>query len=63
MDFSRSDHARIAESYGVKSWRVEDPELLGDAIKQAAEYGGPALVDVIAQSLEDAAAPVLQWMG
>ncbi|HYC44431.1 MAG TPA: thiamine pyrophosphate-binding protein [Burkholderiales bacterium] len=63
VDFSRSDHARIAEGYGVKSWRVEDPEKLGDAIRQAVEHGGPALVDVIAQPLEEAAAPVLQWMG
>ncbi|MCC6535850.1 MAG: thiamine pyrophosphate-binding protein [Burkholderiales bacterium] len=63
VDFSRSDHARIAEAYGVKSWRVDDPARLGDAIRQAAEHGAPALVDVIAQSLEEAAAPVLQWMG
>ena len=39
------------------------PDALGSVIEQAAEYGGPALVDVVAQSLEEAAAPVLQWMG
>ena len=63
VDFSRTDHARIAADYGVRSWRVDDPEQLGPVLRQAAEHGGPALVDVIAQSLEDAAAPVLQWMG
>jgi acetolactate synthase-1/2/3 large subunit len=63
VDFSRTDHARVAESYGVKAWKVEDPEKLGPVLSEAAEHGGPALVDVVAQSLEEAAAPVLQWMG
>lgn len=63
VDFARTDNARIAEAYGVRAWRVEDPNELGEVLEQAAEHGGPALVDVVAQSLEDTAAPVLQWMG
>lgn len=63
VDFSRTDHARVAAAYGVRSWRVEDPAELGVVFQQAANTTGPALVDVIVQSLEDAAAPVLQWMG
>ena len=63
VDFARTDHARIAEGYGVRSWKVEDPQALGSILREAAEHDGPALVDVIAQPLEDAAAPVLQWMG
>jgi acetolactate synthase-1/2/3 large subunit len=63
VDFERTQHARVAEQYGVRSWRVEDPETLGAALREAAAHDGPALVDVIAQPLEEAAAPVLQWMG
>jgi acetolactate synthase-1/2/3 large subunit len=63
VDFNRTDHALVASAYGVKSWKVEDPEQLGSVLRQAAEHDGPALVDVISQSLEEAAAPVLQWMG
>lgn len=63
VDFSRTDHARIASGYGVASWRVEDPAELDGALQAALAHGGPALVDVVTQSLEDAAAPVLQWMG
>ncbi|MGZ8154609.1 MAG: thiamine pyrophosphate-binding protein [Burkholderiales bacterium] len=63
VDFSRTEHARVAAEYGVKSWKVEDPAELGGVLRQAAEYGGAALVDVVAQSLEEAQAPVLQWMG
>jgi acetolactate synthase-1/2/3 large subunit len=63
VDFSRTEHSRVAAEYGVKTWKVEDPDALAGVIRNAAEYGGPALVDVVAQPLEEAAAPVLQWMG
>jgi acetolactate synthase-1/2/3 large subunit len=53
----------VAAEYGVKTWKVEDPEALGGVLQKAVEHGGPALVDVVAQPLEQAAAPVLQWMG
>ncbi|WP_234188230.1 thiamine pyrophosphate-binding protein [Shinella sp. NM-101] len=63
VDFTRTDHARIAEAYGIKSWRVEDPSLLDDIVKQAIQFDGPALIDVISQPLEQSAVPVSQWMG
>ncbi|OZI62171.1 thiamine pyrophosphate-binding protein [Bordetella genomosp. 11] len=63
VDFERTDHARIAEAYEVKSWRVEDPAQLESALRAAMEHDGPALVDVLAQPLQDTAAPVSQWMG
>ncbi|WP_186426688.1 thiamine pyrophosphate-binding protein [Cupriavidus metallidurans] len=63
VDFSRTDHARVAEAFGVRAWRVEDPAMLDAAIRAALEHDGPALVDVITQELQDAAAPVSQWMG
>ena len=47
----------------MKAWRVEDPAKLDAAIKAAMEHDGPALIDVVAQPLQDAAAPVSQWMG
>jgi acetolactate synthase-1/2/3 large subunit len=63
VDFSATDHARVAEAYGVRAWRVEDPAALDGVLRQALDHEGPALVDIVTQSLEDAAAPVLQWMG
>ena len=62
VDFSRSDHARIAEAFGLKAWRVEAPDALGPALAAAVECGGPSLVDVIAQPLHDARAPVSEWI-
>ena len=62
VDFSRTDHARVAEAFGVKAWRVERPGDLRPALAAAAEHGGPALVDIIAQPLHEARAPVSEWV-
>ena len=62
VDFSRTDHARVAEAFGVKAWKVEDPALLKDTLRLAVEHPGPTLVDVIAQPLNEAAAPVSEWI-
>jgi acetolactate synthase I/II/III large subunit len=63
VDFDRTDHARVAEAFGVKSWRVENPADVESTIKAALAHDGPALVDVISQELQDSAVPVSQWMG
>ena len=63
VDFDRTDHARVAEAFGVKSWRVEDPAQVEPSLKAALAHDGPALVDVISQQLQDTAVPVSQWMG
>jgi acetolactate synthase-1/2/3 large subunit len=63
VDFSSTDHARVASAYGVRSWRVEDPAQLAPALRDALAHNGPTLIDVVTESLENAEAPVLQWMG
>ncbi|MBN9063222.1 MAG: thiamine pyrophosphate-binding protein [Rhizobiales bacterium] len=63
VDFTRTDHARVAEAYGVKAFKVSDPADLGKTLRAAADHSGPVLVDIAAQPLEEAAAPVSQWMG
>ncbi len=62
VDFSRTDHARVAEAFGVKAWTVKDPADLKKTLKQAVEHGGPTLVDVICQPLHEAKAPVSEWV-
>lgn len=61
-EFSRTDHAAVAAGFGVKSWKVEDPADLEGALKAALAYDGPTLVDVICQPLDEAAAPVSEWV-
>jgi len=62
VDFSRTDHAAVAQAYGVKSWKVEDPADLAGVLAKATESGEPTLVDVVAQPLQDAKAPVSEWV-
>lgn len=63
VDFRPTDHAAIARAYGMQAWRVEDPMQLEGVLREAARHDGPALVDIVVQPLEQAAAPVSQWMG
>jgi acetolactate synthase-1/2/3 large subunit len=62
VDFTRTDHARVAEAFGVRAWSVSDPARLREALAAAAEHGGPALVDVHTQPLHEARAPVSEWI-
>ena len=63
VDFKRTNQAAVAEAFGVKSWKVDNPEDLESVMVEAMAYDGPTLIDVITQPLEDAAAPVRRWMG
>jgi acetolactate synthase-1/2/3 large subunit len=62
VDFDRSDHARIAEAFGIKSWTVRYPSELRTALDAAVNHAGPSLVDVISQPLHEARAPVSEWV-
>jgi acetolactate synthase I/II/III large subunit len=62
VDFNRTDHARVAEAFGLKAWTVEDPANLEAIMKKAVEDGGPTLVNVISQPLHEARAPVSEWV-
>ncbi len=63
VDFNRTDQAAVAAAYGVKSWKVEDPEALEGVLREAIDHDGPTLVDVVCQPLEESNAPVRRWMG
>ncbi len=62
VDFNRTDHAAVAKAFGVKSWKVEDPKDLRRVFTEAVNHDGPTLVDIIAQPLQDAKAPVSEWV-
>ncbi len=54
--FSPVNLAKVAEEFGVTGIRVEDPEMLGEALKTALTVPGPVLVEVITST--DSRAPV-----
>ncbi|HLC30668.1 MAG TPA: thiamine pyrophosphate-binding protein [Dehalococcoidia bacterium] len=49
MDFGDPplDYAKLASVWGIPSARVENPDDLGPALKQALDHDGPSLVDVM----------------
>ena len=62
VDFTTSDHGKIAAAYGLKSWHAAEPVELRRALQAAVESGGPTLVDVVTQPLHEARAPVSEWV-
>ena len=63
VDFNRTDHSKIAEAYGVKSWKISTNDDLKDKINEAINFkSGPCLLDIITQPLQDANAPVSEWI-
>jgi acetolactate synthase-1/2/3 large subunit len=62
VDFGVTDHAKVAEAFGVRSWRVSDPQELNSIFKKAIAHDGPTLVDVVTQPLHEARAPVSEWV-
>ena len=62
VDFSPGDHARIAEAHGVRAWSVSEPGDLAPALDAALAHDGPSLLDVTCQPLQEARAPVSEWV-
>jgi acetolactate synthase I/II/III large subunit len=62
VDFEGTDHAAVAAAFGIKSWRVTEPSQLGKVLKESLAFGGPSLVDIVCQPLQEAKAPVSEWI-
>ena len=62
VDFRDSNHAAIAEAFGMRACRVEKPAELGPAIEESLASDGPYLLDVVTQPLHEANAPVSKWI-
>jgi pyruvate dehydrogenase (quinone) len=58
-DLVNPNFAQLAESAGLLGLRVEKPEELEPAIKQALSYDGPALVDVLVNRQELSMPPTI----
>lgn len=62
VDFRLQDHAAVARAFGLTAFRVEDPRALAATLEQALRTDGPVLVDIVTQPLEQARAPVSEWI-
>jgi acetolactate synthase-1/2/3 large subunit len=62
VDFGVTDHAKVADAFGVRAFRVTQPGRLEAVLKEALSHGGPTLVDIVCQPLHEARAPVSEWV-
>lgn len=62
VDFNRTDHTAVAAAFGVTAWSVSDPAELEGILRKAVNHSGPTLVDIISQPLQEANAPVSEWI-
>ncbi|MEM7198317.1 MAG: thiamine pyrophosphate-dependent enzyme, partial [Pseudomonadota bacterium] len=62
VDFDRVNHAKVAQAYGIAAETIETPEMLEKQIKAAIARQEPVLLDIIAQPLHMANAPVSTWV-
>lgn len=60
-DHEEANYAEIAKGVGIKSFRVEDPDDLKPVIKEALEYDGPALVDIVTDPNALSLPPGITW--
>jgi acetolactate synthase-1/2/3 large subunit len=62
VDFTATDHAAVAAAFGLRSWRVTEPDQLGKVLREALAQAQPTLVDIVCQPLHEAKAPVSEWI-
>ena len=62
VDFMAPDGKAIGEAFGIRSWSVETPGELANALEQAFAATGPTLIDVRVESIADRVPPVYSWL-
>jgi acetolactate synthase-1/2/3 large subunit len=62
VDFLALDAARIAEAFGLRSWRATDATSLDTALAEAFAFDGPTFIDIVVESIADIAPPVFSWL-
>jgi acetolactate synthase-1/2/3 large subunit len=63
VDFSAdTDYAAIARGFGLRGLRVEDPDALEPALREALASGQPTFIDVVSESEVTETPPVEKWL-
>ncbi|WP_165165029.1 pyruvate dehydrogenase [Corynebacterium qintianiae] len=60
-DHDHVNYAAVAEAIGIKSFRVEDPKDLEQALSDALSHDGPALVDIVTDPDALSLPPSISW--
>ena len=52
----------MATAFGVKSYKIDDPERTTEILKEAIEYRGPVLIEVPVPDESELVPPVPRWI-
>lgn len=61
-DFGNVDYAGVAEAFGIKSYRIHEPSIINQTLKEAIEYNGPVLIEVWVPDEAQLVPPVPRWI-
>ena len=61
-NFGKVDYAGVATAFGVKSYKIDDPERTTEILKEAIEYRGPVLIEVPVPDESELVPPVPRWI-
>jgi acetolactate synthase-1/2/3 large subunit len=56
------DYVKIAEGFGLRGFRVERPERLGEVLRAALQDAQPAFIDVVTAPESAEVPPVRSWV-
>ena len=62
VDFGRYDMSKLAAIYGIRSFRVETPQELELALREAFQLDEPVFIDAVVESIADRLPPVFSWL-
>jgi acetolactate synthase-1/2/3 large subunit len=62
VDFGVTDHAKVAEAFGVRSWKVTQPQSLASVLEEALRHGGPRSRRYRLASRCTRPGPVSEWV-
>ena len=61
-NFGVVDYAGVAKAFGVKSYKIDDPEKITDILEEAIEYKGPVLIEMRVPDETELVPPIPRWI-
>ena len=61
-DFGVVDYAGVARAFGIKAFKLDDPEKITETLKEAFEYRGPVLIELRVLDETQLVPPIPRWI-
>lgn len=61
-NFGVVDYAGVAKAFGIRSYKIDDPEKITDILRDAIEYKGPVLIEMRVPDETELVPPIPRWI-